>query len=87
MKNMFALRLTELLIENNLSKRGFAQKIGVSAMSISDWTTGKVQPTAENIYTVAVYFDVSADYLLGLEDETGAKTYNNFGVHNGNVHF
>ena len=84
---MFALRLTELLIENNLSKRGFAQKIGVSAMSISDWTTGKVQPTAENIYTVAVYFDVSADYLLGLEDETGAKTYNNFGVHNGNVHF
>lgn len=87
---MFALRLTELLIENNLSKRGFAQKIGVSAMSISDWTTGKVQPTAENIYTVAVYFDVSADYLLGLEDETGAKTYNNYnnyGTHNGNVNF
>ncbi len=78
MKNIFALRLTELLIENNLSKRGFAQKIGVSAMSISDWTTGKVQPTAENIYTVAVYFDVSADYLLGLEDETGEKVHKNF---------
>lgn len=56
-------------------------------MSISDWTNGKVQPTAENIYTVAVFFNVTADYLLGLEDETGAKTYNNFGVHNGNVHF
>ena len=78
MKNLFAIRLTELLKENELSKRGFAQKIGVSAMSISDWTTGKVQPTAENIYTVAVYFDVSADYLLGLEDETGAKIHRNF---------
>ena len=80
MKNIFSARLTDLLKENNLSKRGFAQKIGVSAMSVSDWTTGKVQPTAENIYTVAVYFDVTADYLLGLEDETGAKTFHNFDV-------
>lgn len=87
MNNIFASRLSDLLKENNLSKRGFAQKIGVSAMSVSDWSTGKVQPTAENIYTVAVYFDVSSDYLLGLEDETGAKVYNNYGVHNGNVKF
>ena len=78
MNNLFSSRLTDLLKENNLSKRAFAQKIGVSAMSVSDWTTGKVQPTAENIYTVAVYFDVSSDYLLGLEDETGAKTHRNF---------
>ena len=77
MRNLFAARLSDLLKENNLSKRGLAQKIGVSAMSISDWTNGNVQPTAENIYTVAVFFDVTADYLLGLEDETGAKIYNN----------
>jgi len=78
MKNLFAVRLTDLLKENNLSKRGFAEKIGVSAMSISDWTNGKVQPTAENIYIIAVYFDVTADYMLGLEDETGAKVHQNF---------
>lgn len=87
MKNIFPARLTELLKENNLSKRGFAKLIGVSAMSISDWSTGKVQPTAENIYIVSEFFGVSADYLLGLEDETGSKTYNNFGIHNGNVKF
>ena len=78
MRNLFALRLTDLLKENNLSKRALAQKIGVSAMSVSDWSNGKVQPTAENIYAVALFFDVSADYLLGLEDETGARAYNNF---------
>lgn len=78
MKNLFATRLTELIKETNLSKRAFALKVGVSAMSVSDWTNGKVQPTAENIYTIAMVFNVSADYLLGLEDETGAKTYNNF---------
>lgn len=75
MKNYFAERLSELLEINRLTKRAFALKINVSAMSVSDWTTGKVQPTAENIYLVAMYFKVSADYLLGLEDETGAKIY------------
>ena len=78
MKNLFAARLTDLLKENELSKRALAQGIGVSAMSISDWSNGKVQPTAENIYLVAEFFDVSSDYLLGLEDETGTKAHNNF---------
>lgn len=68
MKNKFAERLSDLLNEYNLSKRAFAKKIEVSAMSVSDWTTGKIQPTAENIYLVAEYFNVSADYLLGLQD-------------------
>lgn len=75
MLNKFAQRLSELLETNNLSKRAFAQLINVSAMSVSDWTTGKVQPTAENIYLVAKFFKVSADYLLGLEDEFGVKIY------------
>lgn len=68
MKNKFPQRLSELIKERNLSKRAFAKKIGVSAMSVSDWTNGKVQPTAENIYNVAEYFGTSADYLLGLSD-------------------
>ena len=75
MKNILPQRLTELLKEYELSKRELAKRINVSAMSVSDWSTGKVQPTAENIYLLAEYFNVTADYLLGLEDETGAKTY------------
>ena len=61
--------------ENNLSKRAFAKRIGVSAASISDWSNGKIQPIAESIYLISEAFGVSADYLLGLEDETGAKRY------------
>lgn len=68
MKNLFPQRLTELLKTNNISKRKLAKEIGVSAMSVSDWSNGKVQPTADNIYMVAVFFNESADYLLGLED-------------------
>lgn len=89
MKNILYLRLSELLTEYNISKRKLAEKIGVSAMSISDWSNGKVQPTAENIYMLSQYFHVSADYLLGLEDETGARInqYNNFGSDFGDKHF
>ncbi len=68
MKNKFAVRLSELLIENKISKRELAKKIGVSATSISDWSTGKIQPIAENIYLISEFFQVSADYLLGLKD-------------------
>lgn len=77
MKNLFAQRLSELLKGDRLSKRALAQAIGVSSMSVSDWTNGNVQPTADNIYSVAVYFRVSADYLLGLEDDVGNKIYSN----------
>lgn len=68
MRNKFAARLNELLADNEISKRSLAKKIGVSATSISDWSTGKIQPTAENIYLIAEYFQISADYLLGLKD-------------------
>ncbi len=68
MKNKLAVRLSELLIENKISKRELAKKIGVSATSISDWSTGKIQPIAENIYLISEFFQVSADYLLGLKD-------------------
>lgn len=74
MKNIFDKRLSDLLIEKGLSKRELGKLTGISAQSISDWSTGKVQPTAENIYTLAVFFNVNTDYLLGLEDELGVKT-------------
>lgn len=68
MKNKFALRLSELIAEAKISKRQLADNIGVSASSVSDWSTGQVQPIAENIYLIAEYFQVSADFLLGLKD-------------------
>lgn len=68
MNNLFPERLSELLAENCISMRTLAKETGVSAMSISDWAKGRVQPTAENIYIIAKYFGVSADYLLGLDE-------------------
>ena len=52
MENLFAIRLSEFIKETGLSKRKFAEKAGISAMSVSDWTAGKIQPNAESIYLI-----------------------------------
>ena len=69
MENKFAEKLTDLLKEKNLSKRECARICNISAQSISDWTTGKIQPTAEMIYIICKKLNESADYLLGLTEE------------------
>ncbi len=68
MRNKFASRLSEYIKSVGLSKRKFAESIGVSAMSVSDWTTGKIQPNAESIYLICKTCHISADYLLGLDE-------------------
>lgn len=88
---IFAKRLKELRTEKKLSLDRLGRLIGVSDTAILKWEQNKSEPTAINITQLATFFGVSSDYLLGLEDESGAKihnsTYNNFGTHNGNVKF
>ena len=74
MENKFAEKLTEILEEKGISKRECARICKISAQSVSDWTTGKIQPTAEMIYLICKNLNESADYLLGLtEDMSGIK--------------
>lgn len=64
-----------------------AKDFQCSKATITNWCYGYSEPRATEIARLATYFNVSADYLLGLEDDTGTKTYNNYGIHNGNVNF
>ncbi len=58
-----------LRTDKNIGQNLLAKELGLSNASISYWETGKQMPTAEAIYKLAVYFDVSADYLLGITDD------------------
>lgn len=82
MENKFAERLTELLKEKGISKRECARVCNVSAQSVSDWTTGKIQPTAEMIYIICTKLNESSDYLLGIEDENGNRTFVQKNIYN-----
>ena len=88
---IFVLRLNKLIKENKITKYRLAKDLGVSKQAVLWWCDGINEPKISYLQKIAIYFDVSADYLLGLEDETGAKTnirdsFNNF-TNNGNIKF
>ena len=58
----------ELRKEQGLSQADLAKAVGVSQRAVSLWEAGKNEPKASYIYELAKVFNVSADYLLGLED-------------------
>lgn len=69
----FAERLIELRKEYGISQKAFANAIGVGQATVSEWENGIYEPTATCLYRLAKFFNVSVDYLLGLEDEDGTK--------------
>lgn len=64
----FSDRLKELRKDFKISSVDLGKAIGVSHGAISRWEHCSRVPSAENIYNLAKFFGVSADYLLGLED-------------------
>ena len=69
MINKFAERLEYLLEEKSLTKHQLSKITGISNSVLCDYCKGKVQPTADVIITIAKYFDVTTDFLLGLTDD------------------
>lgn len=68
MKNIFCERLKELRIEKNVGQVELSRAIKVSKGIISLWENGFREPKLSNLIALAQYFDVSIDYLVGLEN-------------------
>ena len=62
------LRLKELRKKRNLSQKDLAVILNTSNSSICDWECGRSQPDIETLIELAKYFEVTIDYLVGLED-------------------
>lgn len=68
MENIFGERLKELRIEKQLGQVELSTAIGVSKGIISLWENGLREPKLCYLIALARYFEVSIDYLAGLED-------------------
>ncbi len=64
----FQERIKELRVANNLSQMDLATATGISQSAIAKWELGKTEPTASAIIILAIYFNETTDYLLGLTD-------------------
>ena len=71
----FGERLEELIIEQNMDKKTFANKVGINATCISHFILGKHAPTVASLVKIADYFNCSTDFLLGREEENRNLTF------------
>lgn len=65
--------LIDLRKEKKLTQIELAKKAGLAPSCISMIERGNREANANTIYSLALALEVSADYLLGLEDELGLK--------------
>ena len=81
---MYGERIKELRKEKGLTQTQFAKLINTTQKNISKYELEQLDLNTDTIILICKTFNVSADYLLGLEDETGAKTYVNNSFNNFN---
>ncbi len=67
------MHIKELRLERNLTQSEVAKAIGTSQRNIGRWENGENTPAAIYVKALAEFFCVSADYLLGLEDDFGVR--------------
>lgn len=73
----FKDRLRELRKQNNVLQSELAKTLNIRNTTVSAWENGVSEPEFETLIKIANYFNVSTDFLLGLEDEYGNKIDNN----------
>ena len=61
-------RLKELRKEKGVSQKEVAKAIGVTISAYSNYEQGLREPSNQILINLCKYYDVTADYLLGLED-------------------
>lgn len=68
MKEIISQRIKEIRVENKMNQSVFGQSISVSQDTVSLWEQGKSLPNTEYVIEICKKYNISADYLLGLED-------------------
>lgn len=69
MKNNFLGKtIKELRLEEGISQRELGNRLNVCNQTVSFWESGQREPDLDTLLKIAKYFNVTADYLLGLED-------------------
>ena len=58
-------RIKEIRQHIGLTQAEVAQKLGIAKQSVTNYESGKSEPTIRNLIALATVLNVSTDYLLG----------------------
>ena len=75
MKLDLAKNIRRLRRERELSQEQLAEAVGVSVQSVSHWETANTYPDMELLPTLAGFFGVTTDELLGVSGEARKQKY------------
>ena len=64
----FAQRLKELRIDKGLSIQALSKEVKIGVASICRWENQQADVKGTQLVALAKFFDVTIDYLMGLED-------------------
>ena len=67
--SIFAERLKDLLVYSLKKDTQLAEETTLKRKSVYNWIRGVTYPNAESLLILANYFQVSADYIIGLSDK------------------
>lgn len=72
--NIFPTRLREIMKNRGITQKALANAIKMRPQTVSLYTTGQSAPDVNTLRKMAEFFNVSADYLLGLVEDTDTDT-------------
>ena len=64
----FAERLRSLRTERDVTQKDLGELLGVKNFSIYTYEKGRSEPNIDGLISLADFFDVSIDYLVGRTD-------------------
>ena len=62
-------RLKELRNQHNISQNALAKEMELTRATINAWEMGISYPNAQSLIMLSKFFNVSVDYILGLENK------------------
>ena len=68
MQNKFQERLKKMRERNRLKQCVLSELCGLNKNAIKRYEAGETEPTVSSLESIADYFDVSIDYLIGRSD-------------------
>lgn len=71
---MFGDRIKILRTSYNLSQVQLAEKLKVSKQTVSNWENNNILPSVEMLINIAIFFSVTTDYLLELDNRNYLET-------------
>lgn len=69
----FAVNLRKLMKDRDITQDELSKVVGKTRQTVSQYINGYSEPGYNTLSKIAVYFDVTTDFLLGLTDDPARK--------------